>query len=209
MEVIKLTDSRTRHVINKNNKRGYELFAAKQYDKAFELFSYTLSLEPNNLESTIGVLLSDMAQDFEEQAVGLFEYYQILQTQEVSKTRVREQVIKAIKNFDNSTSKIFEMMKQFDTLHAESINGILFEDFKHLLRERDFKEVFEDLIFSTKIIFTSKSDFYEFLEILVENDYKDMSLDYIESLRKNTFYDEKIEKILQKAFHDYQKKSHS
>ena len=78
MESIKLTDTRTRQVINKNNKKAFDFFAAKQYKKAFGFFAHNLSLEPNNTESTIGVLLSDMAQDFEEQALGLYEYYQIL-----------------------------------------------------------------------------------------------------------------------------------
>ena len=38
MESIKLTDTRTRQVINKNNKKAFDFFAAKQYKKAFGFF---------------------------------------------------------------------------------------------------------------------------------------------------------------------------
>ncbi len=71
--------------------------------------------------------------------------------------------------------------------------------------EKSFKEIFEDLIFSTKIIFLNKYEFYEFLNQLIENGYQDMSLEYIESLRKNIVYDSEIEKILQKVTDDNHK----
>lgn len=210
MEVIKLTDAHTRQVINKNNKRAFELFSAKRYDEAFKLFSHNLSLESSNAEAIIGLLLADMAQDFEEQALGLYEYYQILLSQEPSKARAREQILKTIKSFDKSTNNIFSMMKHFEHLRADAINGILYEDFKQIAKEKNsFKEAFEGLIFSTKIIFTNKQEFYEFLNALVDNDYQDMSIEYIESLKKNVIYDREIEKILQKVADDNQKKHKS
>ncbi|MCX2716661.1 hypothetical protein OQH61_02805 [Helicobacter sp. MIT 21-1697] len=210
MESIKLTDTRTRQVINRNNKKAFGFFTAKQYKKAFDFFAYNLSLEPNNTESTIGVLLSDMAQDFEEQALGLYEYYQILLSQEITKSKAREQMLKTIRSFDKSTNKIFNMIKHIENLRADAINGILYQDFKQIVQDKQsFKEAFEDLIFSTKIIFTNKNEFYEFLNQLVENNYQDMSMEYIEymeSLRKSVIYDKEIEKILQKVADDNQKK---
>ncbi|HCD72916.1 MAG TPA: hypothetical protein DEQ48_01625, partial [Helicobacter sp.] len=74
MEAIKLTDIRTRREVNKNNKRAFALFIQKQYKQAFELFSHNLQLDSENTESLIGLLLADMAQDFEEQALGIYEY---------------------------------------------------------------------------------------------------------------------------------------
>ncbi|WP_281651589.1 hypothetical protein [Helicobacter bilis] len=207
MEVIKLTDTRTRQVINRNNKKAFELFAAKQYKKAFELFTHNLTLEPNNTESTIGILLADMAEDFEEQAVGLYEYYQILLSQEISKAKAREQILKTIKSFDKSTNSIFSMLKHLESLRADSLNGILYEDFKQITKEKkNFKEAFEDLMFSSKIIFTSKNEFYEFLNELIDNDYQDISMEDIDSLKKNIIYDGEIEKILQKVANDNRKK---
>ena len=201
MEVIKLTDTRTRHIINKNNKQGFVLFMAKQYKQAFEIFAHNLQLDSNNTESLIGLLLSDMAQDFEDQALGLYEYYQLLLSQEISKAKARAQILKAIQSFDKSTNGIFALLKNLENLRADSLEGILYQDFKKLAQE-NFKKTFEDLIFSTKIIFTNKNDFYDFLNQLVENDYQDMSLEYIESLKKNVIYDKEIEKILQKVSND-------
>ena len=205
MEVIKLTDTRTRHIINKNNKQGFVLFMAKQYKQAFEIFAHNLQLDSNNTESLIGLLLSDMAQDFEDQALGLCEYYQLLLSQEISKAKARAQILKAIQSFDKSTNGIFALLKNLENLRADSLEGILYQDFKKLAQE-NFKKTFEDLIFSTKIIFTNKNDFYDFLNQLVENDYQDMSLEYIESLKKNVIYDKEIEKILQKVSNDNRKK---
>ena len=205
MEVIKLTDTRTRHIINKNNKQGFVLFMAKQYKQAFEIFAHNLQLDSNNTESLIGLLLSDMAQDFEDQALGLYEYYQLLLSQEISKAKARAHIIKAIQSFDKITNGIFALLKNLENLRADSLEGILYQDFKKLAQE-NFKKTFEDLIFSTKIIFTNKNDFYDFLNQLVENDYQDMSLEYIESLKKNVIYDKEIEKILQKVSNDNRKK---
>lgn len=188
MEAIKLTDIRTRREVNKNNKRAFALFIQKQYKQAFELFSHNLQLDSENTESLIGLLLADMAQDFEEQALGIYEYYQILLSQEISKTKARAQILKTIQSLDKSTNKIFSFLRGIENLRADAIDGILYQDFKRIAKD-NFKRAFEDLIFSTKIIFTNKGDFYEFLNQLVENDYQDMSLEYIESLKKNIMYD--------------------
>lgn len=207
MEVLQLTDTRTRQAINKNNKRAFDLFTSKQYVKAFRLFSHNLTLDSDNLESTIGVLLSDMAQDFEEQATGIYEYYQILLTQEISKRNAQKQILETIKGFDQSTNKIFDMLKTLENLRAESIDGILYQDFKKIALEKlSFKEAFEDLMYSTKIIFTNKHDFYEFLHELVDNNYQEISMDYIESIRRNVAYDGELEQILEKVVNDYRKK---
>ncbi|TLD77835.1 MULTISPECIES: hypothetical protein [Helicobacter] len=205
MEAIKLTDIRTRREVNKNNKRAFALFIQKQYKQAFELFSHNLQLDSENTESLIGLLLADMAQDFEEQALGIYEYYQILLSQEISKTKARAQILKTIQSLDKSTNKIFSFLRGIENLRADAIDGILYQDFKRIAKD-NFKRAFEDLIFSTKIIFTNKGDFYEFLNQLVENDYQDMSLEYIESLKKNIMYDKEFEKILQKVGNDIHKK---
>lgn len=208
MEAIKLTDIRTRREVNKNNKRAFALFIQKQYKQAFELFSHNLQLDSENTESLIGLLLADMAQDFEEQALGIYEYYQILLSQEISKTKARAQILKTIQSLDKSTNKIFSFLRGIENLRADAIDGILYQDFKRIAKD-NFKRAFEDLIFSTKIIFTNKGDFYEFLNQLVENDYQDMSLEYIESLKKNIMYDKEFEKILQKVGNDIHKKHKS
>lgn len=207
MEIVKLTDQNTRHILNRNNKKGFEFLSAKKYQQAYEFFAKNLVLDSDNTESMIGILLADMAIDFEEQALGLYEYYQILLAQEISKTQAQKQMLDTIKSFDKSTTKIFDTIKTIEALKADSINGILYEDFKQIAQTKEsFKEAFEDLMFSTKIVFTNKSDFYEFLNYLVDNNYQDISMDYIESLKKNVFYDKEIEQILQKVINDSSKK---
>lgn len=155
MEAIKLTDIRTRREVNKNNKRAFALFIQKQYKQAFELFSHNLQLDSENTESLIGLLLADMAQDFEEQALGIYEYYQILLSQEISKTKARAQILKTIQSLDKSTNKIFSFLRGIENLRADAIDGILYQDFKRIAKD-NFKRAFEDLIFSTKIILQTR-----------------------------------------------------
>ncbi|RDU60776.1 hypothetical protein [Helicobacter marmotae] len=207
MENIKLTDTRTRAVINKNNKKAFALFTHRRYKEAFELFGHNLGLDADNTESLIGLLLSDIAQDFEEQALNLYEYYQVLLSQEVSKQKAREQILKTIENLDKNTNNVLALLRDIEHLRAECIEGILYQDFKRIAQERqNFKQTFEDLMFSTKIVFTHKNEFYEFLSELIDNDYQDLSLEYIETLKKGIAYDSEIEKILQKVLNGNCKK---
>ena len=44
-----------------------------------------------------------------------------------------------------------------------------------------FKEAFEDIMFSTKVIISRKEDFVDFLAKLIENGFVEISLNYLES----------------------------
>lgn len=58
-------------------------------------------------------------------------------------------------------------------------NGIKYEDFIALIQSRgSFKEVFEDIMFSTKVIISRKEDFVDFLAKLIENGFVEVSLNY-------------------------------
>ena len=79
--------------------------------------------------------------------------------------------------------KIAHLFKQSDfeaRINAE--NGIKYEDFMALIESRgSFKEAFEDIMFSTKVIISKKEDFVDFLAKLIENGFIEMSLNYLES----------------------------
>ncbi len=54
-------------------------------------------------------------------------------------------------------------------------------------------------MFSTKIVFVKKSDFYEFLNLLIDNDLSDISMQYIETLKGDIIYDSEMQKIIKRA----------
>ena len=78
-----------------------------------------------------------------------------------------------------------------------------------LPKKRKVLKKLKDLMFSSKIIFVNKGEFYEFLNELIDNDYQDISMEYIHSLKKNVIYDNELEKILQKVENDNRKKHKS
>ena len=61
-------------------------------------------------------------------------------------------------------------------------DGILYHEFKELVeKEGDFKRIFENIMFSTRVIISEKEDFIDFLKNLVMYDFKEMALAYLES----------------------------
>ncbi|PAF51652.1 histidine kinase [Helicobacter sp. 13S00477-4] len=193
--------------INNNPKKrtliqkGFKAFNNEDYKNALKFFSEAIFLDQDDLETKIGLLLSDMANDFPTEAYGFYEFYQsMLSTQPRSaREKIQKQILELIASFDTNLNKISYALKNEDSVKAESIDGILFADFKKMCDKHDFKEVFQNLMFSTKIIFTHKDDFYNFLDLLVENDFYEMSISYIENMRNMIFYDKKINEILRKA----------
>lgn len=181
-------------------RRALTCFEMRQYKDALALFSQALSIDEEDLEARIGIILSDMASDFPYEAAGFYELYQsmIKSNPRTLKKRIQENILEALANFDEGLGKASAMLCDEKQLAAEEIEGILYRDFKHMCRNEGFKKAFESLIFSTKVIFTKKEDFYEFLESLLENGYGDYCLQYIENMRRSVGFDSKIHQILQK-----------
>lgn len=204
---MKLSSINTRYVINKTNKKGFEQFSQKQYALAFRTFAHVLSLDPTNKEAKIGLLLSDSALDFPEHASHLFDYYQIL-LNKTTKSKAIAQILEILESMDKATFFLSSVFKSADTKKAEELDGILYQDFLKAVKSRSsFKTAFEDLMFSTRIIFVSKQEFYSFLQQLIENGFLDIGLEYIEHLRE-VYYDYELDEILSKALKNDHKKKH-
>ncbi|BDQ29462.1 hypothetical protein [Helicobacter ailurogastricus] len=181
--------------------QGYKAFLHKEYLRAGFLFGQALFLDPIDSHAKIGLLLSDIALDFPKEAHSFYELYQSLLDSQPRryKSSIQHQILDLIASFDDSLSKMAQAFSTENQLKAESLEGILYGDFKAMCAGKDFKEVFENLMFSTKVIFDKKEDFYEFLDNLVENGFYDMSISYIENMRELLWYDERVSNILQKA----------
>lgn len=173
-------------------------FLRRQYSKA--MFNYSLILEkyPDLVEAKLGAILVDIANDNEDRnAQIIFNNYQILKDfDEDSANYIIEKLINAV---DNDIKTIVDNIQKYKNDRLLLEKGILYEDFLSIVKSNNnFKIVFENIMFSTKIIITKKEDFLSFLSLLIENSYVDMAINYLESALKAFPNDDEILRIFEK-----------
>lgn len=167
--------------MNSFKEEAKNSFFKREYKKALLHFSLALKEYPNDIEAKIGALLADMASEHEEEAVALFEYYEITKAENKEDADlIMEDIIEAV---DESSEKILSSL-QTNSLEyfLQYEDGIQYEDFIKVVDNRgSFKRAFEDIMFSTKVIISTKEDFENFLERLIENDFDDIAYNYLET----------------------------
>lgn len=186
-------------MVNKYIKRGIDSFYQKDFDNALLNFSLALQQNPDSDQARICAMLCDLAMEKEDEAIALFEYYLISKDSGVDKS---EELIEEILNTVELTLESLEKLFLEDEIEAKinEENGISYEDFKLFIDSKDnFKEAFEDIMFSTKIIIQHKEDFLDFLEQLIDNGFKDISLNYFESAAQMFPNDEKLMSLVKKV----------
>ena len=156
-------------------------FSQSDYKKALEKFATVLQNYPNSKEAYNGVILSEMALSGEGGAEALFDYYEVLKSED--RESADEIMSEILENMDGTLEELSEVLTQPLRNRLEAEDGILYEDFKKILEANggDFKKVFDNIMFSTKVIITKKEDFLEFLDMLIENGYNEMALNYLEN----------------------------
>lgn len=182
--------------------KAEEFFADSDFESALELYGEALSHEPMQREARVGVLLCDIALDHEDEAQALYDYYKVIKKEgtEDAESRLEE----LMKSFDGSMEKISQFMYETAQEKLNGIDGIQYQEFKDLERERGgFKRAFEDLMFSTKIVISGKEDFLEFMDKLVDHGYEEIALSYLEHAGETFTHDERIRKIFEKINHPH------
>jgi len=174
-----------------------ESFSKADYKSALEKFAEVLQNYPNSKEAYNGVILSEMAMSGETGAEALFDYYEVLQEEDKEEADVVMEEI--LQSMDGSIEKISEIFAEPLRERIEFEDGILYSDFKKLLDEgADFKETFENIMFSTKVIITEKEDFIDFLDRLIEHGFSEMALTYLENALAIYPTDKPLIKLLKK-----------
>jgi len=155
-------------------------FSKSDYRNALEKFAMVLQNYPHSKEAYNGVILSEMALSGEAGAEALFDYYEILREEDEENA---DSIINDIlQNMDGALDRLGEILAEPLSATLEAENGILYQDFKKLfIEDGDFKEIFENIMFSTRVIITKKEDFIDFLDNLIENNFTEMALTYLES----------------------------
>lgn len=175
---------------------GIDYFYKGEFDKALFYFSLALQEDLNSREARIGAILSDMATQKRKEAEALFEYFML--TRDSDNEDIIEEIIELS---DGSIESIYEMIdsKEIEFAMNEE-NGIEYADFINLINQRgSFKKAFEDIMFSTKVLISNKEDFVDFLEKLIDNGFKEMSISYLESAISMYPNDTKLISLVERA----------
>ncbi len=173
-----------------------EDFSRQEYEKALLAYALVLKEDPNNKEAYNGAILAEMAMSGEEAAAALFDYYAVLRKED--NEDADEIMNEIIESMDGTMETLNELLADPINEKLEGENGILYHDFKLLVEQNgDFKETFENIMFSTRVIITAKEDFIDFLDKLLHNGFKDMGLSYLETALKAYPNDTKLSQILE------------
>ncbi|CAM2958331.1 hypothetical protein [Helicobacter burdigaliensis] len=175
IEVPKITHFNTK--TPKNNAKILP-FRAKNF----------LDFKENELEKILMYSkLADMALVHEDEARALFDYYQSLKKDK--KASSIRQITSMVENFDASIYELNFVLENFQNSQIEQNEGVMYEDFRRLVDELGFREAFTNLMFSSKIIITSKREFLKFMKDLLKNGFSEVALNYFESAGNSIFYD--------------------
>ncbi len=166
--------------LDKIKQKAQSCFYNGEYKKALQNFSLALMQSPDDKESQIGAILTDMANENEDKAHAIFEYYQI--TKEIEEENAEEIIESLIDSVDFDVELLNQFINDDILKNFEEDNSINYNDFiKHIKKRGDFKIAYEDIMFSTKVLINKKEDFLDFLEKLIDNEYNDTALNYAES----------------------------
>jgi len=166
--------------VNKFKEAAKNSFFKREYKSALLHFALALKESPEDKEAKIGAVLSDMALEKEEEAVALFEYYEATRQQDAE--NADEIVENIIESVDHGSENLYSLIENIEESLIAFEDGIEYRDFKRVVEDRgNFKDALEDLMFSTKIIIHKKEDFVDFLNQLIEYDYLDIALNYLEN----------------------------
>ncbi|MCD6190818.1 MAG: hypothetical protein J7K14_04660 [Sulfurimonas sp.] len=172
-------------------------FSKADFKNALEKFAQVLQNYPNSKEAYNGVILSEMAMSGEGGAEALFDYYEILKEDDREQADfIMEEILQ---NMDGSLEKLSEVFAEPLRDRLELEDGILYQDFKTIIEGGEsFKETFENIMFSTRVIITKKEDFIDFLDNLIDHDFAEMALTYLENALSIYPSDELLRKLLKK-----------
>ncbi|WP_294962906.1 hypothetical protein [Sulfurimonas sp.] len=182
---------------HKTLTQAKDYFSKSDYKSALERFAVVLQDFPNSKEAYNGVILSEMALSGEGGAEALFDYYEILKDED--KESADNIMSDILQTMDGTVEKLSEVFAEPLRERLEFEDGILYQDFKAILdKGAGFKETFENIMFSTRVIITQKEDFIDFLENLIEHGFAEMALTYLENALSVYPSDELLRKLLKK-----------
>lgn len=145
------------------------------------LMNYGLILKdyPATQEAKVGVFLCDLAVENSDEATVLFDYYQMIKEENDNAVDIISGLIESL---DSAALKLESLLPQTIEDEIEFGDGIRYSDFLQLVKEKgSFKETFENIMFSTKVVITQKDEFIDFVTKLSSEGFDEMALDYLDA----------------------------
>jgi len=157
---------------------AYKSFYQAQYDKALLNFSLALNEDSEDYDLKVGAVLSDYAYEDENDAIALSDFYQSCVTLGDEKKEVYESVLNSI---DYNNDSVYDLTQSIENIFASMEDGVEYSDFVKIANLRgDIKQSLEDVMFSAKLIMQSKEDMMNFIDLLMQYDFKEEALSYLE-----------------------------
>jgi tetratricopeptide (TPR) repeat protein len=158
--------------------RAERLFLSGKYTEALRNYGLLLKDYPELEAAKVGVLLSDLGLEREEEAQALFIYYQVIQKEHDNAMEIIEGLLDSL---DNSLEQIQKLVLNPLQEQVEYGDGISYNDFLQLVeRKGSFKETFQDIMFSTRVVITNKDEFIDFVTQLSKEGFEEMALKYLD-----------------------------
>lgn len=172
-----------------------ESFNQEKYDQALRQYAQVLKDYPESKEAYNGAILAEMAMSGEEAAEALFDYYEVLREENAEEA---DTVISEIlQTMDGTVDQLSALFAEPLRHRLEYEDGILYDDFRKLVEEQgDFKTLFENIMFSTRVLITEKEEFIDFLTQLNKHGYRKMAMNYIETALAMYPNDEQLRGLL-------------
>jgi len=170
--------------MNKKNQdlllqRAEDAFLKGDYANALRSYGLILKDNPTLDEARVGVVLSDLGIESEEEAQALFDYYQMIKSEKENAVDIIDGLIETL---DSSKHKLQELLVAPWEEQVEYSDGIRYSDFLELVKSRgSFKKTFEDIMFSTKVVITNKDEFIDFVTQLAREGFDEMALGYLDA----------------------------
>ena len=154
-------------------------FLKGDYQKSLTSYGLILKDYPTLDEAKIGVYLSDLGIESEEEAQALFDYYQVIKSEKDNAVDIIDGLIDSL---DTSKQYIHELLLNPVQEQVEYGDGIRYSDFLLLIESRgSFRKAFEDIMFSTKVVITEKDEFIDFVTQLANEGFDEMALNYLDA----------------------------
>ena len=160
-------------------QRAESEFLKGDYRNALRSYGLILKDYPSLDEAKIGVYLSDLGTESEEEAQALFDYYQVIKSKKENAVDIIDGLIESL---DSSKHKLQEFLLDPLQEQVEYEDGIRYSDFLKLIESRgSFRKAFEDIMFSTKVVITDKDEFIDFVTQLANEGFDEMALGYLDA----------------------------
>jgi tetratricopeptide (TPR) repeat protein len=182
--------------MNSVKKRAIESFEKKDFFTAKTLYALAFNEDEEDFDVKAGLILCSLADEYTDEISSLFEFYSIANV--LDQKNAYENLLNIVDAIEQGEA--IDDIYNFNIEHQlANDEGISYEEFLLLVDESgDFKSVFNNVFFSTKVVITQKNDFFDFVNRLIENDYIDMALSYIENANNVFPSDDRLRELLDK-----------